>query len=42
MVGLLSSLATLHLIRYLIGEDVEVDTLFYYEQASNSLGKMKI
>ena len=42
MVGVLSSLASLHLLRYLAGEDVEVDTLYFFEQDSNSIGKMKI
>ena len=42
MVGILSSLASLHLLKYLCGEDVETDTLFYYEGDINNIGKMHI
>ena len=42
MVGVLSSLATLHLLRYLADEDVEVDTLFSFEQNGNTITKVKL
>ena len=42
MVGLISSMACLHLIRYLAGEDVETDTIFSYDAETNMLLKGKI
>lgn len=42
MVGLLSSMATLHLLRYLSGEEVEIDTLFVYSQTTNKIRRMKL
>ena len=39
MVGVLSSLASLHLLRYLAGEDVELDTLFSFDQNTNLITK---
>lgn len=42
MVGVISSMASILLIRYLVGDSNEVDTLFYYDAKENSLGKMKI
>ena len=42
MVGVLSSLATLHLLRYLSGEDVEVDTLFSFNQNGNTITEVKL
>lgn len=42
MVGVLSSLASLYLLRYLAGEDIELDTLFSFDQNGNSLTKIKL
>ena len=42
MVGLLSSMASLHLLRYLAGENVEVDTLFSFNQETNIVSKVKL
>ena len=39
MVGALSSLASLHLLRYFAGEDVELDTLFSFDQSTNLITK---
>ena len=42
MVGVLSSLASLHLLRYFAKEEVELDTLFSFDQNGNSLTKIKL
>ena len=42
MVGVLSSLASLHLLRYFAGEHVELDTLFSFDQNGNTLTKVKL
>ena len=42
MVGLLASMASLHLLRYLTGENVETDTLFSYNQETNIVSKVKL
>ena len=42
MVGLLSSMASLHLLRYLAGENVETDTLFSFNQETNFVSKVKL
>ena len=42
MVGLLSSMASLHLLRYLAGENVETDTLFSFNQETNAVSKVKL
>ncbi len=42
MVGTISSLATLHLIRYLVGQNDEVDTLFSFDCKTNQITKIKI
>ena len=42
MVGLLSSMASLHLLRYLAGENVETDTLFSFNQETNIVSKVKL
>ena len=42
MVGVLSSMASLHLLCYLSGEDVETDTLYSFDQNSNQITKVKI
>lgn len=42
MVGLISSMAALHLLRYLINEIDEIDYLYHYDQTTNVVGKMKI
>ena len=42
MVGALSSLASLHLLRYLAGEEVETDVLFSFDQKNNLITKVKL
>ena len=42
MVGLLSSFGSLLLLHFLAEEEIEIDTLFYFDEQSNHLGKMKI
>lgn len=42
MVGLISSMAALHLLRYLSNEIDEIDYLYHYDQTTNVVGKMKI
>lgn len=42
MVGAVSSLATLHLIRYLVGLTDECDTLFSFDATTNQITKIKI
>ena len=42
MVGVLSSMASLHLLRYLAGENVETDTLFSFNQETNFVSKVKL
>lgn len=42
MVGVLSSLASLHLLRYLARENVELDTLFAFDQNTNLINKIEI
>lgn len=42
MVGALSSLASLHLIKYLVGLDNEVDTLFSFDAKTSTLTKIKL
>lgn len=42
MVGLLSSFGSLLLLHFLAEEEIEIDTLFYFDEPSNHLGKMKI
>lgn len=41
-VGAIASLASVDVIRYLCKDQVEIDTLFYYDFLSHHLGKMKI
>ena len=42
MVGVMSSLASLHLIRYLVGDTEEIDTLFSFDSTTNKITKIKI
>ena len=42
MVGLLASLATLQLIRYLVGDSNNVDTLYSYNESSNQIVKIEL
>ena len=42
MVGVLSSMASLQLLRYLSGEDIETDTLYSFDQNSKQITRIKI
>ena len=42
MVGVLSSMGSLHLLRYLAGENVEIDTLFSFDEYGNNIRKIKL
>ena len=42
MVGLLSSMASLHLLRYLAGENVKTDTLFSFDQETGLIRKVEL
>lgn len=42
MVGAVSSLATLHLIRYLVGDHNFIDTLYFYKAKTNEIVKVKL
>ena len=42
MVGLLASLASLQLIRYLVGDNNKVDTLYSYNESNNEIIKIKL
>ncbi|MBR4378514.1 MAG: ThiF family adenylyltransferase [Bacilli bacterium] len=42
MVGAVSSLATLHLIRYLVGDHNFIDTLYFYKAKTNEIVKVDL
>ena len=42
MVGVISSLASIDIIHYIFGLEVELDTLIYYEHLTNKLVKVKL
>jgi adenylyltransferase/sulfurtransferase len=42
MVGIVSSLATLHLIRYLVGDHNFIDTLYFYKAKTNEIIKVSL
>ena len=42
MVGFLASIATLHLIRYLIGENIDSDVLYFYDDKTSNIGKINL
>ena len=42
MVGIVSSLATLHLIRYLVGDHNFVDTMYFFKAKSNEIIKVDL
>lgn len=42
MVGVVSSLATLHLIRYLVGDHNFVDTMYFFKAKSNEIIKVNL
>ena len=42
MVGVISSLATLHLIRYLVGDHNFVDTMYFFKAKSNEIIKVDL
>ena len=42
MVGAVASLATLHLIRYLVGEHNFIDTIYFYKAKTNEIVKVEL
>ena len=42
MVGAVSSLATLHLIRYLVGDHNNIDTLYFFKAKTNEIVKVEL
>ena len=42
MVGAVSSLATLHLIRYLVGDHNKIDVLYYFKAKTNEIVEVKL
>ena len=42
MVGAVASLATLHLIRYLVGEHNYIDTFYFFKAETNEIVKVKL